>query len=43
VVGLLMALVLVLRPAGLTGGREFSLGRLRPQRHSAPAPEGGGP
>jgi len=28
VVGLLMALVLVLRPSGLTGGREFSLGRL---------------
>jgi branched-chain amino acid transport system permease protein len=28
VVGFLMALVLVLRPSGLTGGREFSLGRL---------------
>ena len=28
VVGLLMALVLVVRPSGLTGGREFSLGRL---------------
>jgi branched-chain amino acid transport system permease protein len=27
VVGFLMALVLVLRPSGLTGGREFSLGR----------------
>jgi branched-chain amino acid transport system permease protein len=32
VVGFLMGLVLVLRPSGLTGGREFSLGRLRPQR-----------
>ncbi len=28
VVGFLMALVLVVRPSGLTGGREFSLGRL---------------
>jgi branched-chain amino acid transport system permease protein len=28
VVGTLMALVLILRPTGLTGGREFSLGRL---------------
>jgi branched-chain amino acid transport system permease protein len=28
VVGLLMALVLVVRPSGLTGGREFSLGLL---------------
>ncbi len=32
VVGFLMGLVLVVRPSGLTGGREFSLGRLRPQR-----------
>ena len=32
VVGLLMALVLVVRPSGLTGGREFSLGRLHPHR-----------
>ena len=31
VVGFLMGLVLVVRPSGLTGGREFSLGRLRPQ------------
>jgi branched-chain amino acid transport system permease protein len=29
VVGALMALVLIVRPAGLTGGREFRLGRLR--------------
>ena len=34
VVGALMALVLVLRPAGLTGGREFSLGRLGRRRSS---------
>jgi len=27
-----MGLVLVVRPSGLTGGREFSFGRLRPQR-----------
>jgi hypothetical protein len=26
VVGVLMALVLILRPSGLTGGREFRLG-----------------
>jgi hypothetical protein len=35
VVSALMALVLVLRPSGLTGGREFSLAavaRLRPPR-----------
>jgi branched-chain amino acid transport system permease protein len=32
VVGFLMGLVLVVRPSGLTGGREFSLGRLRPGR-----------
>jgi branched-chain amino acid transport system permease protein len=33
VVSVVMALVLILRPSGLTGGREFSLpafGRLRP-------------
>jgi branched-chain amino acid transport system permease protein len=29
VVGVLMALVLIVRPSGLTGGREFPLGRLR--------------
>jgi branched-chain amino acid transport system permease protein len=29
VVGAVMALVLVLRPSGITGGREFSIGRLR--------------
>jgi branched-chain amino acid transport system permease protein len=28
VIGFLMALVLIVRPSGLTGGREFSLGRL---------------
>jgi branched-chain amino acid transport system permease protein len=28
-VGALMALVLIARPSGLTGGREFSIGRLR--------------
>ncbi len=32
VVGALMALVLILRPAGLTGGREFRLPRPRPPR-----------
>jgi branched-chain amino acid transport system permease protein len=32
VVGALMALVLILRPAGLTGGRELSLRRRRPFR-----------
>ena len=31
-VGALMALVLVLRPSGITGGREFSLARLRQLR-----------
>ncbi|MBA3734797.1 MAG: branched-chain amino acid ABC transporter permease [Actinobacteria bacterium] len=32
VVGALMALVLILRPAGLTGGREFSVPLARPRR-----------
>ena len=32
VVGALMALVLILRPTGLTGGREFSVRRARPRR-----------
>jgi branched-chain amino acid transport system permease protein len=32
VVGALMALVLILRPAGLTGGREFSFPQRRPRR-----------
>ena len=32
VVGFLMALVLILRPSGLTGGREFSLAWLRGRR-----------
>ena len=32
VVGALMALVLILRPAGLTGGREVSLWQRRPLR-----------
>jgi len=31
-VGALMALVLILRPAGLTGGREFSVRLARPRR-----------
>jgi branched-chain amino acid transport system permease protein len=39
VVGAAMALVLILRPSGLTGGRELSLprltGRLRPTRAEA--------
>jgi hypothetical protein len=30
-----MALVLILRPSGLTGGREFSLRRFRPRPESA--------
>jgi hypothetical protein len=29
VVGALMAIVLILRPSGITGGRELSIGRLR--------------
>ena len=42
ILGTLMAAVLVLRPSGLTGGREFSLPRLRRSAPaSAPAPEGG--
>ena len=32
VVGALMALVLILRPAGLTGGREFTFRQRRPRR-----------
>lgn len=37
--GALMALVLLFRPTGITGGREFSLGMLRiPRRASKPAP-----
>jgi branched-chain amino acid transport system permease protein len=36
VVSALMAVVLILRPSGLTGGREFSFGRRRPR----PASEG---
>jgi branched-chain amino acid transport system permease protein len=35
VVGALMALVLVLRPSGLTGGRELSLGRLGRRQRGA--------
>jgi branched-chain amino acid transport system permease protein len=35
VVSALMALVLILRPSGLTGGREFSLRRFRPRPESA--------
>ena len=30
--GVLMAVVLIVRPSGLTGGREFSLPRLRRRR-----------
>jgi hypothetical protein len=32
VVGALMALVLIIRPSGLTGGRELSLDRWRRRR-----------
>jgi branched-chain amino acid transport system permease protein len=43
ILGTLMAAVLVLRPSGLTGGREFSLPRFRRSTPAAaPAPEGGG-
>jgi branched-chain amino acid transport system permease protein len=35
--GAIMALVLILRPSGLTGGREFSLPRLARRRAEAPA------
>jgi branched-chain amino acid transport system permease protein len=35
--GAVMALVLILRPSGLTGGREFSLPRLARRRAEAPA------
>ena len=38
VVGALMAIVLILRPAGITGGREVRFGRL----FRAPAPAKGG-
>jgi len=38
VVGVLMALVLVLRPSGLTGGRELSLPRRRAPRPTATEP-----
>jgi branched-chain amino acid transport system permease protein len=42
ILGTLMAAVLVLRPSGLTGGREFSLPRPRRSTPAAaPAPEGG--
>jgi branched-chain amino acid transport system permease protein len=42
ILGTLMAAVLVLRPSGITGGREFSLPRLRRSGPTAaPAPEGG--
>jgi branched-chain amino acid transport system permease protein len=42
ILGTLMAAVLVLRPSGITGGREFSLPRLRRSTTAAaPAPEGG--
>ena len=42
ILGTLMAAVLVLRPSGITGGREFSLPRRRRSAPAAaPAPEGG--
>ncbi len=37
-IGAVMALILILRPSGLTGGREFALPRLRRRREPAPAP-----
>lgn len=40
VVSALMALVLILRPGGLTGGREFSLSRLRRRRGRLQEAEG---
>lgn len=41
ILGALMALVLILRPSGITGGREFSLGRPgRPRPGAATAEEG---
>jgi len=43
VLGAIMAAVLVLRPSGITGGREFSVPRMRRSAPAAePAPEGGG-
>jgi hypothetical protein len=36
VLGAAMALVLILRPSGITGGREFAIPRMR--RTHAPAP-----
>ncbi len=33
-----MAVVLILKPSGLTGGREFSLPRFRRRGGSSPAP-----
>ncbi len=42
ILGAIMAAVLVLRPSGITGGREFSLPRpRRSTTAAAPAPEGG--
>ena len=38
VVGVLMTLVLILRPSGITGGREFSLTRRRPPETTAAEP-----
>jgi len=40
VVGVLMAAVLILRPGGLTGGREFTLPRRRQPERAAPEPAG---
>jgi branched-chain amino acid transport system permease protein len=36
--GTLMAAILILKPSGITGGREFSLPRLRRRGGSSPAP-----
>jgi branched-chain amino acid transport system permease protein len=40
ILGVLMALMLVLRPSGITGGREASLPFLRPARSAPPPPPG---
>jgi branched-chain amino acid transport system permease protein len=44
ILGLVMAAILILRPSGITGGREFSLPRaLRPAGRRRPTPEGHAP
>jgi ABC-type branched-subunit amino acid transport system permease subunit len=42
VLGALMALILVLRPSGITGGHEARLPRRWPARRAPPATEGTG-